>query len=526
MKNKASATYSRSLVSLGARFVASRTGKRLKQVNAAISDQKKIYSKLIKSYSNTSVWSSLGIHENLSYDKFRKSIPLNRYEDLASYVERMKAGESSLLWPGKCSYYAVSSGTTAGRTKYIPITQAMLAHFKKSGLQSLLYYASRSHKAAVFKGSHLFLGGSTGLTPHTYNSGFTAYAGDLSGITARHLPRWIEKYIFEPGKTIAAMDNWPAKIEAIAERTQDSDISLIAGIPSWILILAESLRKKTGVSNLQQLWPHFECLMHGGVPITPYVNELKKVLGPSVNFHEVYPASEGFIAAQDTHNSDQGMRLMTDCGLFFEFLPMQDYRDTDLGGLGKYAVPVTEVKAGIDYALILSTPAGLVRYVIGDVIRFVSISPLRLVYRGRTALQLSAFGEHVIEKEVTDSLVETCNEFEVNIGNFHVAPLFSDPSQDRNRGCHEWWIELVSGNITDIKKFSIRLDSHLQIKNEDYEAKRVSGGLADPIVHILKPGTFETWLKAKGKWGGQNKMPRCRSDREVADTLSFANSVE
>jgi hypothetical protein len=520
MKSITPSSYSRKFVTLGARFAASRTTKRLKKTTVDEVAQKKAYTKLVASFSKTSAWSSLGIEEKIPYNEFRDTVALHRYEDLSNFVEKMKAGEANVLWPGTCSNYAVSSGTTAGRTKYIPLTGTMLTHFKKAGLQSLLYYAGRTPKAAVFQGRHLFLGGSTGLNPLVSSSGFKAYCGDLSGITAKHLPAWIEKYLFEPGEKIAAMDNWPNKIEAIADKTQHSDISLIAGIPSWILILAEALRRKTGVTHLQQLWPHFECLMHGGVPIGPYVNELRKALGPTINFHEVYPASEGFIAAQDTFSTELGMRLITDCGLFFEFLPMSHYDDSKLSFLGKHAVALTEVEIGKDYALILTTPGGLARYVIGDVVRFISTTPPRLVYVGRTALQLSAFGEHVIEKEVTDSLVNTCNHFNLNVGNFHVAPLFADPDKGRPRGCHEWWIELASGHVSDLKAFASQLDSTLQSKNEDYEAKRAAGGLADPVVHIINSGTFESWLKARGKWGGQNKMPRCRSDREIADAIS------
>ena len=518
MKLASPGTYSRKFVKLGARLMATRTTKRLRDsVDTKL--QSKTYTKLVTALSKTSAWSSVGIDNHLPYDTFRESVALHRYEDLASFVERMKSGEPSVLWPGKCTYYAVSSGTTAGRTKYIPVTQSMLAHFRKAGLNSLLYYAGRRPNADVFQGKHLFLGGSTGLTPVKSTQPFKAYCGDLSGITARHLPAWVEKFLFEPGEQIAAMDDWPKKIDAIAARTQSSDISLIAGIPSWILILAEALQKKTGVDNLQELWPRFECLIHGGVPIGPYVTELRKALGPTVNFHEVYPASEGFIAAQDSHISDFGMRLMTDCGIFYEFLPMRYYDDTRLSSLGSKTVPLSQVEVDVDYALVMSTPAGLCRYVIGDVVRFTSTNPPRLSYVGRTALQLSAFGEHVIEKEVTDSLVNTASKFNLSIGNFHVAPLFPKPEIGRPRGCHEWWIELTSGNIENLSAFRDTLDETLQAKNEDYEAKRKAGGLTEPVIRILKPGTFEIWLKSKGKWGGQNKTPRCRSDREVAISL-------
>jgi hypothetical protein len=303
----------------------------------------------------------------------------------------------------------------------------------------------------------------------------------------------------------------------------------MAGIPSWLLVFAETMRAHAALelgrspATLRELWPHLECVVHGGVPVAPFSAELQAVIGPGVALHEVYPASEGFIAAQDSE-PEAGLRLLADRGLFFEFLPAADYNpDGDPGAAGMRAVPLEGVKPGEDYVLMLTTPAGLVRYVIGDVVRFVTACPPRLVYVGRTRLQLSAFGEHVIEKELTDSLAVVCHRAGMAVAGFHVAPLFPDPASDRPRGCHEWWIELrpAGGRPgATIAVFASELDRELAARNDDYAAKRAGQGLAAPAVRFVRPGLFEHWLKQHGKWGGQGKMPRCRSDRIIADELA------
>jgi hypothetical protein len=378
----------------------------------------------------------------------------------------------------------------------------------------------------VFRGRHLFLGGATALDPIEEAKPHVAYAGDLSGITALNLPGWVEKHLYEPGTAIAQLTDWPKKIEAIVARTRRLDISLLAGIPSWVLILAAALREdstrgKGRISNLQGLWPNLECFVHGGVPIAPFADELRAALGPTVKFHEVYPASEGFIAAQDTHAA-AGLRLMTNAGIFYEFLPMDQFDESRLDQLGKKLVPLAGVKPGVDYALVMTTPAGLVRYLIGDVVRFISTEPPRLIYVGRTKLQLSAFGEHVIEKEVTDSLLTVCTRHQWTIVNFHVAPLFANSLTGQNRGRHEWWIELKPGTVATPTgpQMAVELDAELQKLNDDYAAKRKGGGLDAPFVRLVMPGVFQHWLAFHGKWGGQHKMPRCRSDRAIADELA------
>ncbi len=511
------------LATLGAGILTARMKSRLrKKKSGAVPAQQKQFRGLADAFGRTELWRKLSLGTGIDYKTFHDRVPLHSYEEIEPYIERMKRGEADVLWPGQCSFYAVSSGTTAGRTKYLPITEPMIAHFRKAGLDSLLFYAARSGSAKVFNGRHLFLGGSTALTRIEEAEPFTAYAGDLSGITALRLPSWVERHLYEPGAEIAQMSNWPEKIQAIVERTSSLDITLLAGIPSWILILAEALRTRAGgAENLQALWPNLECLVHGGVPLGPFETELRAALGPTVNLHEVYPASEGFLAAQDAE-PEAGLRLLADAGLFFEFLPLSEFDENRLTILGLHAVPLEGVKPGVDYVLLLTTPAGLCRYVIGDVVRFISTEPPRLIYVGRTRLQLSAFGEHVIEKELTDSLLAVCRRHGWTIINFHVAPLFVNATAGRKRGQHEWWVELKTPNIETPTGpiMAPELDAELQRLNDDYEAKRKGGGLEPPVVRLVMPGVFEQWMQATGKWGGQNKMPRCRSDRDIADQLA------
>ena len=468
----------------------------------------------------------VGIEARLPYETFRTRVAPQPYEAFVPYIERMLRGEPDVLWPGRCAFFALSSGTTAGRTKYLPITEEMLAHFRKAGLDSLLYYTARVGHTNVMLGRHLFLGGSTTLVPLKEARPNAAYAGDLSGIAALNLPTWAEKHFYEPGSEIALMNDWPAKLEAIAERTLHRDITLLAGMPSWVLVLTEVLRaraarEKTVTPDLKALWPNLECLVHGGVPLTPFADELHAALGPGVSFHEVYPASEGFIAAQDT-DAKNGLRLMTAGGLFFEFLPMASFDENNLANLGAKVVPLDGVKADIDYALLLTTPAGLCRYLIGDVVRFLSTDVPRLIYVGRTSLQLSAFGEHVIEKELTDALLAVSRRHGWTVVSFHVAPVFAGTLTGQMHGGHEWWIELKVPSVETptANVISPELDAELMQRNDDYEAKRKGLGLEAPAVRLVMPGVFEQWMKKNGRWGGQSKMPRCRSDRLVADQLA------
>lgn len=507
-------------VALGVGVRTARIGRRLEEPQRALRQQGRIWQDLVVRQAATDFGRLVGLERGLRYVEFRRRVAPRTYEDFAPWIERMTRGEADVLWPGRCAYFAVSSGTTAGRTKHLPITPAMLAHFRQAGLDSLCYYSHRVGRSTVFLGRHLFLGGATTLAPIPDARPLAAWSGDLSGITAAHLPRWVERQLYEPGREIAQMEDWTEKLRAMAARTATRNITLLAGIPSWLLILAGELQMRTGRFPLNEVWPRLECLVHGGVPVGPFAAQLRAAVGPSVNFHEVYPASEGFIAAQDDEPA-AGLRLMSEAGIFYEFLPFSQFDESRRDQLADAVVPLAEVETGIDYALLLTTPAGLTRYVIGDVVRFVSTTPPRLLYVGRTRLQLSAFGEHVIEKELTDALAAACTSLGVTVANFHVAPRFVPSEDSAQRARHEWWIEFATApGPAELAQFADRLDVELQGRNADYQGKRIGRGLDTPVVQSVPAGTFERWLRSRGKWGGQNKMPRCRSDREVADELA------
>ncbi len=511
------------ILTFGAGIMTDRMASRLRR--PAVPAQNKIYRQLIRQLSATERGKSHGIKSGLDYEHFVQNVPLCRYEDLAPQIERMKNGEADVLWPGQCSLYALSAGTTA-KPKFLPVTPALLKHFRSAGLASLLFYASRVGHAGVFYGRHLLLGGSAKLSPISESSTFKSFGGDLSGIIAHEISPAVEKHYYEPGTEIAQMSDSPDKLAAILNRIHYRDITMMMGIPSTLLILAHALRehartKKILPTNLQAIWPNFECLVHGGAPIGPYVDELKKVCGPEVNLHEIYPASEGFIAAQDDESA-LGLRLITDAGIFYEFLPLVSYDENRLAHLGAKAIHLADVKVGVDYVLLMTTPAGLCRYVVGDVIRFTSTEPPRLVYVGRTKLRLSAFGEHVAEKELTDSLLKVCRQHDWTITNFHVAPLIANSLTGRSHGWHEWWIELIPGTVITPTGpvLAVELDEALGKRNADYAAKRKAGTLKPPIVRLLMPGTFENWMRSSDHWGGQKILPRCSNDREIADGLA------
>lgn len=516
----------RALVKFVGSVLSARMRRRLRDGDRGHAAQQNALKFLLDRLATAEAGRAAGIEAGMSYEAFSARVALRTYESFAPYVERMKAGEPGVLWPGRCAFFAVSAGTTMGPAKFLPVTPEMIGHFRKASLDSLFYYTARVGRTDVLRGRHLFIGGSTALSRIEAGKADSPCAGSLGGIAALNLPRWAVKHFYEPGAGLAEMSDFEEKIRAIAGRTRGCDITMIAGIPWWVLILAKAVRAQVGAGKsagppLTTIWPHLECLVHGGVPIGPFAGELHATLGPAVNFHEVYPASEGFIAAQDADPA-AGLRLMADAGLYFEFLPMTAFDERNLANLGRKTVPLEGVEIGVNYALLLTTPAGLFRYVPGDIVRFISTDVPRLVYVGRTGLQLSAFGEHVTEKEITDALALICQRHGWNIVDFHVAPVFAGTLTGQMRGCHEWWIELKAPTIETPTANSIspELDLELMRRNDDYAARRKSRSLEAPTIRLVMPGVFEQWLRKNNWWGGQHGIPRCRSDRQVADQLA------
>jgi hypothetical protein len=440
----------------------------------------------------------------------------------------MQRGEADVLWPGRCALFALTAGTSTGEARAVPVTEELMQHVRRAGLDALLYYMVRARNAGVMHGRHLLFGGAPTLAPLTEAKPHQAYTATLSGLAALNLPAWAERHLYEPGTAVAALADWRQRLDGVVGRTARRDVTLFAAFPHQAALLAETLlqRARTAparAAHLQALWPNLECFVHTGAPLAPYAAELRAALGPQVVFHEVYAATEGFVATQDG-DARLGLRVMADLGVFFEFLPMADYDETRLAQLGPRTVPLSAVKSGVDYALVLTTPGGLARLVVGDVVRFVSTEPPRLVYVGGTRLRLDAFGERVTEKDITEAIVAVCQRrADWVLVNFHVAPLFAAASlTGERRGRHEWWVELKPGTVATPTgpQIAIELDAELQRLNETYAARRKSGILDAPFVRLVMPGVCEHWQRFRGLWGGQNKMPRCRSDRTVADELA------
>ena len=313
-------------------LLLARTRRRLSAQPDAVAAQRTVFRRLLPQLAATAFGRDHGLGANMGYREFQTRVAPRTYEGFAPYIERMKTGESDVLHPGRCGHFAVSSGTTAGSSKWLPVNRALFGHFRQAGLDSLGLFARRAGRGTVFHGRHLFLGGSTALVP-VPGIEPPLLSGDLSGLTALRLPAWAEHCLYEPGREIARMPDWPAKLAAIAERTRRRDIRLVAGIPSWLLVLAATLRAQAesesgqAIASLQDIWPNLECLIHGGVPVGPFAHALRDAYGPGVQFHEVYPASEGFVAAQD-EEPEAGLRLFTHHGIFYEFIACPDYDES------------------------------------------------------------------------------------------------------------------------------------------------------------------------------------------------------
>ncbi|PTY01168.1 GH3 auxin-responsive promoter family protein [Opitutus sp. ER46] len=514
----------KSILSFGADLLTARTALGLRRRDRAASGQRRAFRTLTGSLAATSYWRDAGVRAAMSYEEFRQRVLPRGYEALVPAITRMQAGEPNVLWPGACAFFVKSAGTTTGEGKVLPATPATLEHLRRSCRDALLYYTARAGHAGVVRGRGLFLTGSTALEPLGDAATPRAYVGEWPAIAALNLPRWVEQCACEPGAEIAAMRDWQAKIEATIARTMDCDVSLLAGLPTWVLSFAEALAARPSpegapIGMLQNLWPNLECLIHGGVALTPYQDELRQLLGPDVAFHEVYATAEGFIAAQDTAAAGE-LRLMTGNGLFFEFVPLADFDEARPEAWAPKALTIAEVKVGVDYALVVTTPAGLARYPVGDVVRFSSLEPPRLECVGRTR-RLTAFGEGVLDKQVTDALQVVCKRHRWRVVNFHVAPQCESSLTGQPRGRHEWWIELKPGTVETPTgpQMAIELDAELQRLAPEYGARRRAGRIDPPTVRLVMPGVFRHWLEFHGRWGGQTKVARCRNDRRIADEL-------
>lgn len=510
----------RFLVKLLASYRMRHLQKRLRAADAGPAHQRRAFGTLMAAHAHTEFGRLHGLGPQTTYAGYRTQVPLRPPAEFSGWVERMAAGAADVLWPGRCRFFVYTAGTVDGTPKPLPATPAMLAHYRAALGDALLLHAAQTGQPELFLGRHLHVGASTAL-----NESDGAYAGYLDAMVPLALSEWAEKNLYAPSPAIARLSSGEEKMHAIAEHCVHADVRLLAGTPSTLVALADTVRAHTStdkrrVQHLRAVWPNLACCLHTGAILGIFADELRAVLGPNVALHELYAGAEGVYAAQDGEPG-AGLRLLTDHGLFFEFLPLRDLAEGGLAALGSRCVSLEDVQADIDYALIVTTPAGLCRCLVGDSVRFVSTKPPRLVFTGRTQLLLNAFGERVTEREITAALLAVCARNDWTAVNFHVAPYFTR-MVPRPQGSHEWWIELRPGTVRTPTGplLAAELDAELSRQHTDYTARRANGALEPPIVRLVMPGTFNEWARLHGAREGTGKFARCRDDRLVADQLA------
>ncbi len=472
--------------------------------------QEELLHQLILSAQNTETGKQFEFKTIKNYKTFAERIPIQKYETIAPFIERTRKGEQGVFWNTPIKWFAKSSGTTNAKSKYIPVSDQAIedCHFK-AGKDMLCLYINNNPNAQLFTGKSLRLGGSSAV----YEDNDT-YFGDLSAIIIENMPFWAD-FSSAPKQETALMGDWETKMEAIINETINENITSLAGVPSWMLVLLNRILEKTGKENILEVWPNLEVYFHGGVNFNPYRKQFKKLI-PSKKFqyYETYNASEGFFAIQDKNNSKE-LLLMLDYGIFYEFIPMSHFDDEN-----SVAIPLSKVKLDVNYALVITTNAGLWRYLIGDTIKFTSLNPYRIKITGRTKHFINVFGEELIIENAEDALKKACKKTNALITDYTVAPIFMN---DRKNGSHEWMIEF-SKAPENIDCFVEILDNALKSINSDYEAKRYNNmTLSMPTVHQAKKGLFYNWLKSKQKLGGQHKIPRLCNQRNFVEELLEMN---
>ena len=455
-------------------------------------------------------WGKKHEYENIDSIKgFQKNVPLQTYDDIKPYIDKLRNGERNILWPGDIKWFAKSSGTTSDKSKFIPVSKEALenCHFR-GGRDILAIYTNNNPKTKIFKGKGLTLGGSHKIDNFSNQS----YYGDLSAILIQNLPFWVE-FIKTPPQDIALMDEWELKLEKLTETTIKENVTNIAGVPSWMMVLINHVLDKCGKNNLLEVWPNIELFAHGGVSFTPYREQFKKLISSDgMNYLESYNASEGFFAIQDDLSNDD-MLLMLDYGVFYEFIPMDQF-----GNENPDVLSIDEVELNKNYAIVISTNTGLWRYIIGDTVIFTSKKPHKIKISGRTKHFINAFGEEIIINNAEKALKTACQKTKSEIREYTAAPVYMSGNK---KGAHEWFIEF-SKEPSDIQYFTELLDNALKQLNSDYEAKRYKDmTLEMPVVKKMKNGVFIEWLRQKGKLGGQNKVPRLSNDRKYLEELEI-----
>lgn len=477
--------------------------------------QEELFKRLTTTARNTEFGRTHGFADIHNQEQFRRMIPVSTYEDIHPYIERNMQGEQNLLWPSDVKWFAKSSGTTNARSKFIPVSYEALeeCHFK-GGKDMLSAYCNAFPETKMFDGKGLTIGGSQQV--NQFDSESESFYGDVSAVIMSNLPYWT-RFVRTPTLEIALMDEWEAKIERMAQYTVNENVTSISGVPTWTIVLLQRLLEITGKKNIKEVWPNLEVFFHGAVAFGPYRSIFKKLVGEDLSYLETYNASEGFFGIQnDLSKSD--MLLMLDYGIFYEFIPFDEIHKESPKVIG-----LGEVQQGEQYALLISTNAGLWRYQIGDTIEFTSTDPYKIKISGRTKHYINAFGEELIVENAEKAIEMAANKCDVQVVNFTAAPKYFN---EKENGTHEWIIEFESAP-DNVGQFTKDLDDALRQLNSDYDAKRYKDiALSLPLVHIVPKGTFYNWMKSRGKLGGQHKVPRLSNTREyVEDILKKVHEI-
>ncbi len=469
----------------------------------AVNRQAKIFQKIIEKGGRTDFGRAHGFDKIKTHDDFKKAVPIRDYEELKTYFDRVKNGEPDVLWPGRPRYFAKTSGTTSG-VKYIPITSDSLPNHFGTARNSMFNYAARTGNFSWFDGYLIFLSGSPKLEK---TAGIPT--GRLSGISNHLVPNWLKTNQMPSWET-NCIEDWEEKLERIVDETLAKDMRMISGIPPWVQMFYERLLARTGKKTVKEIFPNYSVFAFGGVNFEPYRAQLEQLVGEKIDSVEMFPASEGFFAFQDSWPS-QGLLVNADSGIFFEFVPPEDLEKEN-----PRRFSLGEVEIGVNYALIISSNAGLWAYNIGDTVQFTSTNPYRLVVSGRTKHFISAFGEHVIGKEVEEAMLSVAGRAGVRIVEFHVAPQVNPGSGQLP--FHEWFVEFDEPPA-DLEKFAAEVDFEMTKQNIYYDDLIVGGILSPLKMRVLQRDAFREFMKSQGKLGGQNKVPRLGNDRKVADIL-------
>ncbi|WP_027001059.1 GH3 auxin-responsive promoter family protein [Eisenibacter elegans] len=441
------------------------------------------------------------------YEQFQAQVPVMSYEETQPYIRRMMMGEKNILWPSQVRWFAKSSGTTDARSKFIPVSRESMetSHFR-GGRDVLALYIHNNPKTKFFWGKGLSIGGTFQVNPENPKT----YYGDVSGVIMQNLPQWAQ-LIRTPPVRVATLEKWEEKIEAMVRVTMQQNVTSILGVPTWTIVLLERMLEITGKKNIREVWPGLEVFIHGAVAFHPYRQYFDSLIQDSdMRYMETYNASEGFFGLQDDLSRDD-MLLMLDYGTFYEFVPIQE-----LDSPYPSSLTLSEVELGVNYAMLISTNAGLWRYKIGDTVKFTSKNPYRIKITGRTKHFINAFGEELIIENAEVGIAKACEHTGAIISNFTAAPIYMS---DRSKGGHEWVIEFER-EPEDLEIFTHILDKTLREVNSDYDAKRYQDmALLMPTVHSVPSGTFYEWLRRRGKLGGQHKVPRLSNNREYIDEI-------